>query len=215
MIFFSRLSVILAVLWIVVSFLSAAHAAWWIYCNTWNTEVYIVYIWIKYIPTFNTKLLLAVAVLSCRNPRGWIMPRGRPQASWLRQMEFYIKTTGIAGLASGWAMARRRPKDQVARWTRQRVCPHTWPWPDFLASVETTEILGFLWLWCSIARLRNGHSSSGIWNPKNEKIIPNSTDQVQNNLKHMFIISKNQGYHMGSSFTANTQHLMRKYTLSW
>ena len=38
------------------------------------------------------------------------MPRGRPHASWLRQVESYLKNTGMAGLASAWAMARRRPK---------------------------------------------------------------------------------------------------------
>ena len=49
-------------------------------------------------------------ILSCRDPRGWTMPRGRPQASWLRQVEAYLKDTGMAGLAYGWAMARR-PKE--------------------------------------------------------------------------------------------------------
>ena len=55
------------------------------------------------------------------------MPRGRPHASWLRQVVSYLKNTGMAGLAMGnghtetylkdmdmmglassWAMARRR-----------------------------------------------------------------------------------------------------------
>ena len=35
---------------------------------------------------------------------------GRPRASWLRQVESYLKDTGMAGLASALAMARRRPK---------------------------------------------------------------------------------------------------------
>ena len=39
------------------------------------------------------------------------MPRGRPHASWLRQVASYLKDTGMAGLASAWAMARRRPKE--------------------------------------------------------------------------------------------------------
>ena len=39
------------------------------------------------------------------------MPMGPPQASWLRQVESYLKDTGMAGLASVWAMARRRPKE--------------------------------------------------------------------------------------------------------
>ena len=30
---------------------------------------------------------------------------------WLRQVESYLKDTGMAGLASAWAMARRRPKE--------------------------------------------------------------------------------------------------------
>ena len=28
------------------------------------------------------------------------MPRGRPHASWLRQVEVYLKNTGMTGLAS-------------------------------------------------------------------------------------------------------------------
>ena len=31
--------------------------------------------------------------------------------AWLRQVESYMKDTGMMGLASAWAMARRRPKD--------------------------------------------------------------------------------------------------------
>ena len=57
------------------------------------------------------------------------MPRGRPQASWLRQAESYLRDTGMAGLASAWAMARRRPKEyrrKVDAATRcSGVCPHT------------------------------------------------------------------------------------------
>ena len=37
------------------------------------------------------------------------MPRGRPQASWLRQMESYLTDIDMTGLVSAWAMARRRP----------------------------------------------------------------------------------------------------------
>ena len=36
---------------------------------------------------------------------------GRPHASWMRQVEFYSKDTGMAGLASAWAMARGRPNE--------------------------------------------------------------------------------------------------------
>ena len=39
------------------------------------------------------------------------MPRGRPHASWLRQVESYLKDAGMAGLASDWAMAKRRTKE--------------------------------------------------------------------------------------------------------
>ena len=39
------------------------------------------------------------------------MPRGRSHASWLRQVESYLKDTGMAGLAFAWVMARRRPKE--------------------------------------------------------------------------------------------------------
>ena len=65
-------------------------------------------------------------ILSYRDPRGWSMLRGRPHASWLRQVESYLKD---AGLASAWAMARRRPKEyrrKVDAATRcSGVCPHT------------------------------------------------------------------------------------------
>ena len=57
------------------------------------------------------------------------MPRGRPHASWLRQVESYLKDTGMADLASAWAMARRRPREyrrKVDAATRCfGVCPHT------------------------------------------------------------------------------------------
>ena len=63
-----------------------------------------------------------------------VMPRGRPHASWLRQVEAYLKDTGMAGLASAWVMARMRPKEYrrkvdgrrgitVAWWTRRRAAP--------------------------------------------------------------------------------------------
>ena len=57
------------------------------------------------------------------------MPMGRPQAPWLRQMESHLKDTGMAGLASAWAMARRRLKEyrrKVHAATRCfGVSPHT------------------------------------------------------------------------------------------
>ena len=55
--------------------------------------------------------------------------QGGPHASWLRQVESYLKDTGMTGLASAWAMARRRPKEyrhKVDAATRcSGVCPHT------------------------------------------------------------------------------------------
>ena len=38
------------------------------------------------------------------------MPRSRPFDSRSRQVEFYLKDMGMTGLASAWAMARRRQK---------------------------------------------------------------------------------------------------------
>ena len=62
-------------------------------------------------------------------PRGWTMPRGRQRASWLRQMESYLRDAGMAGLASAWAMARRRTKEYRhkvdAATLRSGVCPHS------------------------------------------------------------------------------------------
>ena len=57
------------------------------------------------------------------------MPTGCPHAPWLRQVESYLKDTGVAGLVSVWAMARRRPREfrrKVDAATRcSGVCPHT------------------------------------------------------------------------------------------
>ena len=33
----------------------------------------------------------AYRILSCRDPSDWTMPRGRPQASWLYQVESYVR----------------------------------------------------------------------------------------------------------------------------
>ena len=72
---------------------------------------------------------MPIGALSCRDPRGWTMPRGRPHTSWLRQVESYLKDTGMVGLASAWAIARRRSKEYrptVDAATRcYGVCPHT------------------------------------------------------------------------------------------
>ena len=55
------------------------------------------------------------------------MPRGRPQASCLRQMESYLKDTGMAGLASAWAMVRRRPKEYRRKVDAVTRCPGIHP----------------------------------------------------------------------------------------
>ena len=39
------------------------------------------------------------------------MPEGRPHASCLRRVESYLKDMGMAGMASAWAIARRRPRE--------------------------------------------------------------------------------------------------------
>ena len=66
---------------------------------------------------------------SCRDPKGWTMPRGRPHASWLRQVESYLKDSGMTGLASAWAIVRRRPKENRRKvdvaMRCSGVCPHT------------------------------------------------------------------------------------------
>ena len=58
-----------------------------------------------------------------RDPRGWIMPSVRPQASCLRQVESYLKDTGMVALASAWVVDRRRPREYRPRWTRRRAAP--------------------------------------------------------------------------------------------
>ena len=66
-------------------------------------------------------------ILSCRGPRGWSMPRVRPHASWLRQVESYLEDAGMTDLASAWAITRRRPREYRRNATTRcsGVCPHT------------------------------------------------------------------------------------------
>ena len=70
---------------------------------------------------------LAHSILSCRDARVWTMPRGRYMVALGGvlsegyghdgpgvcfddgQTEPYLMDTGMTGLASAWAMARRRP----------------------------------------------------------------------------------------------------------
>ena len=72
---------------------------------------------------------LARRILFCRDSTCWSMPRRRPHASCLHQVESYLKDTGMADLASAWVMARRRTKEyrrKVDAATRcSGVCPHT------------------------------------------------------------------------------------------
>ena len=67
------------------------------------------------------------------------MPRGRPHASWLRQVESYLKDTGMAGLASAWVMARRRPKEYRRKVDAATRCSCVCPIPDltYLRSFES------------------------------------------------------------------------------
>ena len=53
-------------------------------------------------------------ILSCRDPSGWSMSRGRPHASWLRQVESYLKDR---------PKEYRRKVDAATRCSG--VCPHT------------------------------------------------------------------------------------------
>ena len=56
---------------------------------------------------------------------------GWPDASWLRQVESYLRDTGKADLSSAWAMARRRPEEYRRKVDAATHCsgvrPHTWP----------------------------------------------------------------------------------------
>ena len=70
-----------------------------------------------------------------QDPSGWTIPRGRPQVSWLCQAESYLRDMGMTGLASAWAMARRRPG--LAKEYRRKVdaathCSGVW-WPKISA----------------------------------------------------------------------------------
>ena len=61
-------------------------------------------------------------------------------------MESYLKAAGMAGLASAWAMARRRPKEYRLKVDAAKrcsgVCPHTLPDLKFynhITNVATTN----------------------------------------------------------------------------
>ena len=59
---------------------------------------------------------------------GLVHAEGASTRFMLHQVESYLRDTGMAGLASAWAMARRRPKEhrrKVDAATRcSGVCPH-------------------------------------------------------------------------------------------
>ena len=60
---------------------------------------------------------------------GLVHVEAAPQASWLREVEAYLKDVGMTVLASAWTMARQRPRkyrrkvDAVTRCSDVR--PHT------------------------------------------------------------------------------------------
>ena len=61
-------------------------------------------------------------ILFCHDLSGWIMPKGRPQASCLRQVESWA-----------WRLSGRWPdggRSTVAKWTRRRPAPAYLPTPD-------------------------------------------------------------------------------------
>ena len=79
------------------------------------------------------------------------MPRERPHASWLRQVESYLKDAGMAGLASARAMVRRRPGEyrrKVDATTRcSGVYPHTRP--DLASRLKLHSVFSFYSLICA------------------------------------------------------------------
>ena len=101
-------------------------------------------------------------ILSCRVPSGWTMPRGRPQASWLRQVESYLRHTGMAGLTSAWAMARRRRKEYRRKVDAATCCSDVCP--PYLT-----------WLGACVSRWRVG---------ANDKIISYIFGSAQSQLGH-------------------------------
>ena len=61
------------------------------------------------------------------------MPRGRPHES-------YLKDAGMAGLATAWAMARRRPKEYRRKVDAATRCSAYAPIPDLLPSFMAYKI---------------------------------------------------------------------------
>ena len=67
-------------------------------------------------------------ILSAREFPEWRRPMGRPRASWLQQVDRYLREMGM-GQASAWGIARRRPleyRQKVDTVTRcSGTCSHT------------------------------------------------------------------------------------------
>ena len=57
-------------------------------------------------PRWQNHMFTAYRFLSCRVPTGWTMPRGRPHASVLRQVDTYLGDMDVTGPASAWTVAR-------------------------------------------------------------------------------------------------------------
>ena len=56
----------------------------------------------------------AYQILTCKDPRGWTRPRGRPRASWLRQLGTYMNEWSI-GPAHARTIARSKPREWSKR----------------------------------------------------------------------------------------------------
>ena len=67
------------------------------------------------------------------------MPRGRPHASWLRNVESYLKDAGLA-LPGRWRDGGRR--STVGRWTLRRVAPAYAIIPDLTATRTASTFPG-------------------------------------------------------------------------
>ena len=86
-------------------------------------------------------------IRSWRDTRGWTIPSGRPHSSCLRQVESYLKDTGMAGLVSALPMARRRPRDYRRKVDAATSCSGVWPhtcpnlivrWNDIASNTQKT-----------------------------------------------------------------------------
>ena len=68
------------------------------------------------------------------------MPRGgRPHASWLRQVEPYLKDAGMAAWRLPGLWPDKGRGSTVARWTRRRAAPANAATPDLIYSISFTS----------------------------------------------------------------------------